>query len=91
MNTDIQCYSYDEIKNKANCLTFAKNNLGLKPVTGDSFNIPWRNGSDSGALSINAKGWTDFVTKDTGSIIDLCARAKYNGDIIQAQNYLGEY
>jgi len=83
-------YSYKEIKEIGNCLNFIKI-LGINPVSGNSFNIPWRSGSDSGALSINEKGWTDFVTDEKGSIIDLCAKIKFGGDIIQSQEFLGQH
>ena len=85
-------YNYKEIKQIGNCLDFTKTDLNMKPVSGnDSFNIPWRPGSDSGALSINDRGWHDFVTKESGSIIDLCAKVKFGGDIIQSQEYLGKH
>jgi len=85
-------YNYDDIKKTGDCLKFAKTVLNMNPVnSNDMFHIPWRAGSDSGALSINERGWTDFVTNKKGSIIDLCAKVFFGGDIIQAQEFLGQH
>ena len=88
----MEFYSFEEIKNAGDCLDYAKNVLMLKPAddTNNQFNIPWRPGSDSGALSIKEKTWLDFVTGDSGSIIDLVSRCR-NIDNIAAQAELGKY
>ena len=83
-------YDYDEIFKAADCLAIAKE-IGMEPVTGGNmFNIPWREGSDSGALSINGDGWKDFVTGETGGALKLVARVKFSGDIQQSQQWLGD-
>jgi 5S rRNA maturation endonuclease (ribonuclease M5) len=87
----LQFYNYNEIKDTSDCLQFATDALGMKPVKKDRFNVEWRAGSNSGALAINRKGWFDHVTKDKGSVIDLCANMKFNGNVIEAQMFLGEY
>ena len=87
----MEFYDFDEIKAAGSCLDYAKNVLGLRPVNGhDGFNIPWRPGSDSGALSISETGWHDFVSKESGSILDLVERAE-GIDMIAVQRKLGEY
>ena len=91
-------YNYDELQDKANCLDIALG-LGMNPVKGqkDKFNIPWRAGSDSGALSINKSGWHDFVSKEKGGTLELVRRVKFNGDpnnkndqMQEAQQWLGD-
>ena len=83
-------YSFELIK-QANCLEIARE-LGMSPVNGtkDRFNIPWRSGSDSGALAINERGWIDHVTKETGGVLDLVAKVKFNNDIQEAQQFIGD-
>ncbi|MDD5698922.1 MAG: hypothetical protein PHH77_09940, partial [Victivallaceae bacterium] len=72
----------------------------MQPAKGhkDRFNIPWRSGSDSGALSINENGWHDFVSSESGGTLELVRRVKFQGapenekDRIQeAQQWLGDH
>ncbi|OGV36171.1 MAG: hypothetical protein A2020_12260 [Lentisphaerae bacterium GWF2_45_14] len=99
MSTIERFYEYKDIYAHANCLEIAKSQLGLEPVggQGDRFNIPWRPGSDSGALSMNESGWTDHVTQEKGGVIELVRRVKFGGaadDIYDkkqdAQQFLGD-
>ena len=85
-------FNFDEIKEVGNCLDYAVNVLGMKPVNGshDKFNIPWRAGSDSGALHIQKDRWYDFRDEEGGSILDLVSRVKVI-TILDAQNELGTY
>ncbi len=97
MNKLERFYDFDEIRARINCLEYATGQLGMSPrKPPNGFDIPWRAGSDSGALIINEKSWTDFVKgkgeKDrSGSVIDLVALVKHGGDRQLAQQELGEY
>ncbi len=84
-------YAFDEICERADCLEIARH-LGMeeKGSTG-RFNRPWIPGSDSHGLAINKEGWYDHVDKEKGSVIQLVARARFNDDIQQAQQFLGEH
>lgn len=84
-------YSFEKVAERADCLEIA-GLLGLSPVKGrDFFNIPWRPGSDSGALHVLKNGWKDFVTGEHGGVIDFVARVKFAGDMQEAQQFLGDY
>ena len=88
-------YDYDEIKEAADCVEYCKRELGMSP-TGTSgnfmqFHNPWRAGSDSGAFSVAKTGFTDHVSGEKGSIIDLVANAQFGGDLFGAQDHLGRY
>jgi hypothetical protein len=91
----MKLYSWDEIKQAGDCVEYMKRELGQLVVdqTGEwtRFNCPWRPGSDSGAFAVRRQGFFDHVTKEGGSIIDMVARARFDGDIWPAQEHLGEY
>jgi len=91
----MKLYDWDEIKQAGDCRDFCGQVLGMKPKSRGpewtSFDNPWRTGSDSGAFSVCRGGYNDHVSKETGSILDLCANAKFNGDMWQAQEWLGDY
>lgn len=91
----MKLYSYDEIKAAGDCVSYMTGRLGLKPESKRGewtrFNCPWRPGSDSGAFAVRREGWHDHVEKEHGSIIDLCARASHNGDMMAAQAELGSW
>lgn len=91
-------YDYDQLQSQSNCLEIALS-MGMQAVKGqkNKFNIPWRAGSDSGALSINDKGWNDFVSKDKGGTLELVRRVQFKGDpgnkndkLQEAQQWLGD-
>ena len=89
-------YSWDEIKETGDCQAFCRDVLGLQSqgnVTGEwvSFNNPWRPGADSGSFRVSKSGYRDFVSDETGSIIDLCANARFSGDTWQAAEFLGKH
>lgn len=91
----MKLYDWSAIKELGDCQEFCQSVLGLQAKGRNKewiqFNSPWRPGSDSGAFSVSKVGYKDFVSNETGSIIDLCANAKFNGDIWLAQEFLGEY
>ena len=86
----MEFFDFKEICEKADCLAIAKH-LGMDEVKPGRFNVPWRPGSDSGALAINRDGWFDHVQNEKGSVIELVSRVKFSGDIQQAQQWLGHH
>lgn len=82
-------YDYDDIKQSANCAAIASD-LGLVVDRQGRCAATWRGGDNKTAVSINKDGWHDFVRGDSGSVIDLVAAVRFNGDIQQAQEWLGD-
>ncbi len=92
----MKIYNWDDIKLHGDCIEYMQRELRMVPIgrtTGNEvcFNCPWRANSDSGAFKVQKNQWYDHVDKEGGSIIDLVARARFDGDIFQAQEHLGEY
>lgn len=83
-------YSFDEIKQRANCVTFVESVLGAQLNRDGRCAAVWR-GGDGMNVSVEREKWYDHKAKTGGGIIELCATAKFNGDIQQAQNFLGEW
>jgi hypothetical protein len=87
-------YDWNEIKQKGDCIDFCTKVLGMKEVTKNHYNCPWRAGSDSKSFQVWKDGWKDYVANESGSILDLCARSKFpdggEGDLWAAQEYMGE-
>lgn len=92
-------YDFAEIQQNGSCLQLARQ-FGLKATNaaGNMFNIPWRSGSDSGALSVSDSGWKDFVSGESGGIVEFVRRVKFLGapenrqDKLQdAQEWLGNF
>lgn len=93
MNLNI--YSFDEIKARGDCLRYMREVMGQQSVgTADKewveFNSPFRPGSDSHAFKVSKVGFHDFVTEETGSIIDLAMRFR-GCDMFEAASELGEW
>lgn len=90
----MKLYDWNEIKATGDCVAFCENVLGLKAAhrgrEWTKFNNPWRPGSDSGAFAVCKEGYHDHVSGESGSILDLCAHAKFGGDLWQAQEFLGQ-
>lgn len=87
----MKLFSYDAIKEAGDCLAYARDVLGMQEVKPGRFHCPWRPDSDSAAFAVDDRGWHDHVTKESGSIIDLVARVRHNGDMMSAQQELGEH
>jgi len=79
------------IKEKSNCLQYAKSELGFEETSPGRGNSLLRADSDSKGFAIDEKGFYDHVTGDKGSIIDLVAKCQFNGDIGKAIKHLGQY
>ena len=89
-------YDYDEIKATGDCRRYCTDILGLQAQSkpnGEnvSFNNPWRPGSDSGAFSVCRDAFYDHVSQEKGSILDLAATARHAGNMLEAQESLGEW
>jgi hypothetical protein len=82
-------FNFDKIKEAANCLDIAKE-IGLQVDGSGRTSATWRGGDNQTAVSISATGWHDFVTEESGSVIDLVALVKFDGDRQQAQSWLGD-
>jgi len=92
----VKFYNYDEIKRAGDCRRYCIEILGLKPkssATGAnvSFDSPLRPGSDSGAFRVCVDSYFDHVSGDKGSILDLAAATKHAGNMLEAQEWLGEW
>lgn len=82
-------YSFDEIKQAGNCIRFVEECLGQEVKHGRCAAV-WR-GGDGQNVAVKEDEWHDHVAKVGGGIIELCATAKFGGDVQQAQDYLGEW
>lgn len=85
----MQFYDFEEIKAKGDCLAFAQMVLCLE-VRQHRCQAVWR-GGDGYNVALKQGEWYDHVQKQGGSIIDLCAVAKFDGNRQAAQNFLGEW
>jgi len=88
-------YDYDQIKGGASCLAIARE-IGLNVDRNGRCAATWRGGDNPTAVSINDDGWHDFVTEQSGSVIDLVANVKYGDNpvealrLLSAQEWLGD-
>jgi hypothetical protein len=82
-------YDFEEIKSVGDCVALAEN-LGASVDRTGRCAAVWR-GGDGPNVAVSRDEWYDHKAKVGGGIIDLCAVAKFGGDIQQAQNYLGEW
>lgn len=88
-------YSFDEIKARGDCIRYMTEIIGAQAQGSTDkewveFNSPFRAGSDSKAFKVSRVGFHDFVTEDTGSIIDLCMLHK-NCEMFEAADFLGQW
>jgi len=81
-------YSFQSIREVADCITIARDVFGAK-VNHGRCNAAWRNGDGTDNVSIEREQWYDHVQKIGGDAIHLAAY-KFNGDIQQAQEFLGD-
>lgn len=81
-------YSFDEIREKGSCIRFVEEVLGERVVDGRC-KAAWRGGTNEHSVSVKETEWYDFSEAKGGGIIELCAVAKFGGDIQLAQDFLG--
>lgn len=84
-------FDYNEIKSTADCLAVARDLLNL-PVSADGrCAATWRGGTNPESVSINKDGWHDFAEEKSGSVIDLVALVRCGGNVMEAQEILGNH
>jgi hypothetical protein len=84
-------YSWDEIKQRGDCIRFVREVLGIE-ISGDNrCAAPWRGGTRENSVSLETDKFFDFAANEGGSIIDLCAVSKFDGDTFAAASFLGEW
>jgi len=83
-------YSSIEIKRVGDCRDYLEKHGYMKAAGKAGWNIPWRPGSDSGAMVVEKERWYDHVKKEGGSIVDLAMRM-HNYDFVQAVDHLGVF
>jgi hypothetical protein len=85
----VRFFSFDEIRDRADCLEIARE-IGLHVGPDGRCAATWRGGDNPTVVSVGKDGWHDFRTEKGGSVIDLVASVRFDGDIQQAQEWLGE-
>lgn len=84
-------YDFTQIKAAADCAAVARDFLGMQVSPEGRCAATWRGGGNPESVSINKDGWHDFATEESGSVIDLVARVRCGGNIMEAQELLGVY
>ncbi len=84
-------YDWDEIKRAGDCVRFASEVLGAAVSNDGRCAAVWRGGSNENSVALEREQWYDHAEKVGGSIIDLCAVAKFNGDTFAAAEFLGQW
>jgi hypothetical protein len=83
-------YSSIKVKSAGDCRAYLEAH-GYKRAPGKGgWNIPWRPGSDSGAMMVDKGDWYDHVKKEGGSIVDLAMKL-HGYSFADAVNHLGVY
>ena len=83
-------FSFEDIKAAADCEQIAVA-LGLK-VTDHRCAAVWRNGENPTSVHLDRMAYSDHGDGGKGgSVIDLVAAVRFNGDINQAQEWLGNH
>lgn len=83
-------YSFEDIAKNGDCLRFASEVLGLKVADGRC-RAAWRGGDNDTAVSLTRDKWFDHRDGKGGGLLQLCAVAKFAGDIQAAQEFLGDW
>lgn len=80
-----------EIKQRINCIDYCKRNGIPISKSGDHCTSPFRPNADNKfAFKVYGDSFFDFVSKQGGDVIDLCAFHKYDGDRGKAIKELAE-
>ena len=82
-------YNFDEIARAGDCIQFVTSVLGLSVNREGRCQASWRGGNGYN-VALKKDGWYDHKTKEGGSLLQLCALAKFSDDIQAAQNFLGD-
>lgn len=89
-NNEFGLYSFDEICAAGSCVDYVREVLHA-PVEGGRCAAVWRGGDNATAVHIDKDQWYDHKAKEGGSLIQLCAKAQFNGNLQAAQNFLGHW
>lgn len=74
-------YDIPLIKSRINCVEYAQRSGLAVCKSGDRCKSPLRANSDNkSAFSVHTDYWHDFVSGESGDVIDLCALVNHNGD-----------
>ena len=84
-------FSFQDITAAGDCRSLVTDVLGGKVSSDGRCAAVWRNGDNPTSVSVEKDKWYDHRMKEGGSIIDLCATAKFGGDKQKAQEFLGEW
>ena len=82
-------YSFQLISERASCIELAQQLYGATVRNGHC-NAAWRGGDNPNSVAIEKDKWYDHVASVGGGAVQLAAY-KFNGDVQQAQAYLGEF
>ena len=80
-------YSYETIKDSITCQDAAAL-IGIEIRNGRCA-ATWRGGDNPNSVAVENTSWYDHVAKKGGSVIDLVAVARFGGDTMAAQSFLG--
>ena len=82
-------YGFDDIRASADCRRFVTEILG-ESLKGGRCRASWR-GGDGLNVAVEHDQWYDHAEKRGGGIIELCAEARFGGNVQAAQQFLGEW
>lgn len=91
----MKLYNYAEIKASGDCVRFAREVLGANVNNDGRCAASWRGGTNPGSVALTKDEWFDHAAGIGGSVIDLCAVAKFGNnsktELQQAQEFLGDW
>ena len=86
----MEFYSFDEIRQRANCRDIAAA-LSLSLDSHGRCAATWRGGSNAQSVTIEADKFFDHGADQGGGVIELVAAVQFGGDIQPAQQWLGQH
>lgn len=82
---------FEEIKSKINILEYARTHLNIPVMkSGDRWKSFKPGAKAKTSLAFKDRSFIDYTLNESGSVIDLCALARHNGDIMDAARELAE-
>lgn len=83
-------YTFTDIEAAGSCIRFVRECLCQEVNKENRCVATWRGGKNFN-VALTDRGWYDHKMKEKGGIIKLCAMSKFNGNIQQAQEFLGDW
>lgn len=84
-------YNFEDIRRSGSCVSFVRDVLGV-PVSSDGrCAAVWRDGKNPNSVALADAEWFDHSRKTGGGLLELCAAAKFGGNVQQAQEFLGQW